>query len=150
MDAQPKLNRISKEPSGPLLNWVNGAPVPVYSPPRDNQQIGQLARASLSMEYKPKTILVDDVEVIDPKEKDYAKHTNMEVMFMKASQAGAEGDIDAASFVLDRVLGKPKQFSESIIINTTLAEALDQIADAIEAESAVDVTPTDDAWSVLD
>lgn len=102
------------------------------------------------MEYKPKTILVDDVEVIDPKEKDYAKHTNMEVMFMKASQAGAEGDLDAASFVLDRVLGKPKQFSESIIINTTLAEALDQIADAIEAESAVDVTPTDDAWSVLD
>lgn len=140
----PKAPRSTRE--GALLQWVNGNPVPVYSPPLDNQQIAQVARASLSLEYEPKKQL--DGEVVES-EKKYVSHTNLEVMFMRSAQNAAEGDLESASFVLDRVLGKPKQHSETVVINTTLEQALHAIADQMEIDDAVsvtDVTPT----SVLD
>lgn len=56
-------------------------------------------------------------------------HTNMEVMLMKlaeaAAQTGDRGDVDA---LLDRILGKPKQTSETVKTTMTYEERLREIA----------------------
>lgn len=146
----PTNNR--QPPSGQLINWVDGNPVPVYCPPRDNKQIGDAFRAALSLEYEPVTKLSPDgEETIDPKEEQYIGLTNLEVMAIRrAKEAATSGNIDASNFVLDRVVGKPKQTTEALIINTSWREAINAVGKQMleDGEITLDVIP--DNGSVLD
>lgn len=57
----------------------------------------------------------------------HAGKTKFEAMTDSVADKAADGDLDAVNIVFDRTVGKPKQTVESVNVNTTLAEYLDEV-----------------------
>jgi hypothetical protein len=72
----------------------------------------------------------------DAESLDEGEMTHIELAALRMAQAGAMGDLSATREMMDRVLGKPKQYSE----NTTLSLTLDDVLMGRPQE--VDVEPT--------
>jgi len=58
---------------------------------------------------------------------DVSKRTHIEVAMLRLAQSGSEGNISAIREMLDRIMGKPKQYIESSNLNVTLDELLRDI-----------------------
>jgi hypothetical protein len=63
-------------------------------------------------------------------------------MVITAALQAAEGDHDARSMILDRVIGRPKQKTETVTVTGTLNDFLDHVARE-EKITTVDVTFTE-------
>jgi len=67
-----------------------------------------------------------------------------EVMFIRLAQSAAEGNHEALKILLDRVLGKPKQFSETVTMKMSYRDFLEQLAKKEEGdEPAIQYTAQD-------
>jgi hypothetical protein len=58
---------------------------------------------------------------------DTGSMTHIEIAAMRMAQAAAQGDLDSAKELFDRVLGKSKQVSESTNLNLTIDDILNGV-----------------------
>lgn len=108
---------ISLEIEGKFIKWVDGMPVPVCRQVINKTSVKKLAESVLSIPY-----------ILDIADKDLEGLPIAEVMLIKLAQRAAGGDMEALNTLLDRVIGKPKQFSESVTMKVSYQEFLEQIA----------------------
>lgn len=101
-----------------------GLPKPVLAHFLSEGAIKQMPRAVLSLPYEP--------DPSDPNDEKYRGLSNLEVMVRKmtaGATAGAHGDLKAAMYILDRIIGKPVVSSQSVTTTCSLEEFLDQVSD---------------------
>jgi hypothetical protein len=143
-------------PPTAFTRFEDGVPVPVYAPILTASSITALTYAAMSAEYEPERDHAGDVIEV---EKRFIGWTCAEVMAWKRAQAAARGCIESQKFMMDRTLGKAVQQIHQTNVNVTLQEALDSMADRIEARrpglisarevNVIDVTEKvslSDAW----
>lgn len=145
-------------PSTAFIRIVDNMPVPVYAPIPTAAFITSLTYAAMSAEYEPET---DHAGEVTDKEKRFIGWTCAEVMAYKRAQAAARGCLDSQKFMMDRTLGKAVQQIHQTNVNMTFQEALDNMADRIEARrpgligansatQILDVTPVAEKVSLSD
>ena len=114
-----------------VLTWVNGVPSVGDAPILQETSLRQLVPAVLSLPYIGRMVTTTDIDLgpVDVREiePEFLGMTNGEVMLIKLAQKAAAGDGDTAFRLLERVLGKPRQQTENLNVNTTYAEYLDDL-----------------------
>lgn len=137
-----------------LVVWgADGLPAPATVPLLSKPQIDALAAAALSLPYSP----VPPSEAL-PKEQyevafnqylaecaEFEGMTNAEVMYVRLARKAAEGDKEATTVLLDRVLGKPKQSVESKSMKLTYEDYLQELARSSSSTPKQPSSPTVDA-----
>lgn len=122
---------VSLEIEGKFIKWVDGMPVPVCRQIINKTSIKKLAESVLSIPY-----------ILDIADEDLEGLPVAEVMLIRLAQRAAGGDVEALNILLDRVIGKPKQYSESVTMKVSYQEFLEQIAKK-EQEPPIDVSKVD-------
>lgn len=117
----------------PFGKWLdfdeNGMPVPRYAKPMPVKQVQEIFSTSLVLPYEPQK---DDNGEYLPGEEKLEGMTIAEVMVYRqiknatSPNAMPEDSLKAANFIMDRVLGKPKQTNEVTQVNLSYAELLQQ------------------------
>lgn len=85
---------------------------------------------------------IDKAAAMTPDQTAYLDEGSMahiELAALRMAEAAAMGSIKAAKELFDRVLGKPKQYSENTNVSMTLDDVLKQME-----EDTIDVTPRED------
>ncbi len=106
------------------IQWINGVPEPAYKNITPTS-IKQLANVALSMPYEGEFNAELGINVIEPR---FQGMSNAEVMWVKLAEQAANGNLDAAKIILDRVLGKPKQSVESTSLSMTYEQYLEHLS----------------------
>ena len=126
----------SQPPSGSvrrkLIRWVNGVPLPVDSEIIiDNKEtVKSIIRAAAALPYGSD----DDPLGLYPELFGYSK---LEVAMIKLMRQAAKGDLDAIKIVLDRLMGKPEQLSQSVAVTGTYKDFLETLKNKEENGSEV-------------
>ncbi len=107
-----------------IIKWVNGMPEPAYKDINPSS-VKQLATTALSLPYEGEYNEELGMNIIEPR---FEGMSNAEVMWVRMAERAAQGDLDAAKILLDRVLGKPKQSVESTSMSLTYPEYLELMA----------------------
>lgn len=106
------------------IKWVNGMPEPAYKDINPSS-VKQLATTALSLPYEGEYNEELGMNIIEAR---FEGMSNAEVMWVRMAERAAQGDLDAAKILLDRVLGKPKQSVESTSMSLTYPEYLELMA----------------------
>ncbi len=107
-----------------IIKWVNGMPEPAYKDINPSS-VKQLATTALSLPYEGEYNEELGMNIIEAR---FEGMSNAEVMWVRMAERAAQGDLDAAKILLDRVLGKPKQSVESTSMSLTYPEYLELMA----------------------
>lgn len=100
---------------------TTGEPVVSTVPTFTKAQIKNAILAAIALPYEP--------VAGDPKEESYRGLSNLEVMLIKqARNAARTGDVFEVEKLLDRVIDKPKQTSESVRVEVGYEDYLKEIA----------------------
>jgi hypothetical protein len=103
-----------------MIVWgKDGLPAPATTPLITKPQIEALVSASLSLPYD------GDKLGLEP---EFDGLTNVEVMMIRMARGAANGDLELAKELLDRVLGKPKQSVESKSLSLSYEDFLNEVA----------------------
>jgi hypothetical protein len=122
---------------GRYITWdENGMPKPAFREIFAKEQIDILNRAALSADFEPR----QDTETEQYDEERFRGMTNAEVGAIKLAENYARGDIESAKYLLDRVLGKPKQQVEQLSVNASYAEFLEELARQQNQNQQIEVT----------
>lgn len=120
-----------KQPFGNWIDWVDGQPVPRYSEPMSQKTAFDLIPSALALPYVPKRYTSGKKKGrILPEEKPFVGMTFGQVMVLRAvmnatsNDASVADQIYAATFLMDRTIGKPKQRTEVIATSLTYSELL--------------------------
>lgn len=114
--------KIVYDPNFPMA-FVGGEIIPTGKKPISASEIMDGLQTALSREYRGK-------------DQNKIGLTKAEAMLDSLADKAADGDLDAISKTLDRVLGKPIQQVQSLNVNTSLTEFLDQLRARREARMA--------------
>ena len=112
-----------------VIKWVEGKPVPTEKEILTKEAVTELPITVMSVPYKRSPLEVEFK--IDER---FEGMTNGEVMMLRMAEDAARGNHKAADMLLDRILGKPKMFSENKNINATYQDYLQEIANREESE----------------
>lgn len=112
------------QPKATGIQWVNGVPEPVCKNINPSS-VKQLATTALSMPYEGEYNEELGMFVIEPR---FEGMTNAEVMWIRMAEKAANGDLESAKILLDRVLGKPKQSVETTSMTMSYQEFLELMA----------------------
>ncbi len=123
MDEMKSTNNSESRHAGMFQPGVSGNP---SGRPKSDATIRELARAHTEI------ALLTLVEIIQNK------------------KAPPSARVHAASAILDRGWGKPSQYIESVNVNLTLADALDQIADSWEQKSILQTAVNAEVIDVIE
>lgn len=125
-----------------ITQWENGVPVVRDVPMLTKSQIVDTIAAVVSLPYYDPQ---DDLAVeMGLKPSRFWGMTNAEAMITRLVESAAKsGDKDEVEKILDRLLGKPKQTSETIKTTLTYEDRLKEIA----ARRALAATPAKDGAS---
>lgn len=104
----------------------NGVPVPVLRQPITGARMTRLLGAALTAEYVPQRD--PHTGGMKPGEERFIGLTNIEVGALKQAELFASGDTEAAKFMFDRIVGKPKQQTENLNVNVSLQDYLAHMA----------------------
>jgi len=106
-----------------LIEWVNGVPIPYTQFILPKQKLDDVILAAMALPYEGG---VD--EFGEPQyNEDYKGLSNAEVMAINIAKKAAGGSVDAAKFLMDRLLGKPKQQVNVASVQMTLGEFLQNL-----------------------
>lgn len=143
---EPQLPAIVK-PSGStiqrrMVSWVGGMPVPTSVPLVTKPALEELASVAMSLPYvptPPKDLVPDTPKwtAWELAEREFEGMTNAEVILIKMARSAASGDQGAATALLDRILGRPKQSVESKSFTMSYTDVLKE-----KAERMKDVSPS--------
>jgi len=134
--------------SAPMLNsiaylgrvhWHDGVPVPVQQAVINKQVLADQLVTMLSLPYKGKAIANDLGQTEFIPDPTYEGLTNAQVMLAKLVEGASAGSLEHTRELLDRLLGKPKQHVESVNMQLTYEDYLDQLAKQEDVEEAIDV-----------
>lgn len=100
-----------------LITWKDGVPVPTTRRILPKDGIRGLAQAAVSLPYTGP----------DPDE-EFTDMTMGEVMMIKMAQDAANGDQSATKELLDRIVGKSKQTTETTSLKLTYQDYLEELA----------------------
>lgn len=125
--APPSLRSdLSKFSGGNLFSWQDpNSPTAKNGAKFSKSQMQGMFEAVMALPYKG---------VWEPQlqeyiiEDDYIGLTNGEVVAMKLTELAVRGDMKAINQILDRMLGKPKQQTESVKMTMGLTEYLEAMA----------------------
>lgn len=125
----------------PFGKWIdfdeNGLPVPRYTKPMPVKQVQDIFSSGLALTYEPAT---DENGDLLPGEEELKGLTIAEVIVYRQLKNAAspkiapEDSLKAANFIIDRVLGKPKQTNEVTQVNLSYAELLQKWIEEEEHE----------------
>lgn len=128
-----------------LINMVDGVPVPYTEMVLPKNRLDDILLAALSLPYIGQYCPIEKTVVL---EEEYCGLTNMEVAAIKTARRAAAGQTDDFRFVIERLLGKPKQQVENTNVNISLAEYLKALD--IETPSQIlDITPEPNTWDFI-
>ena len=119
-----------------VLVWKDGLPTPVDDVLISKAGIEQSMRAALSLKYRGYWDVDKQDWVI---EAEFLGMTNIEVLAIRMAQGAANGDLDMMKQILDRTLGKPKQSVESVNMNMSYQDFLEQKAKDLNQPHTLDV-----------
>lgn len=108
------------------MRWENNLPVPEYTPPVTKEAVNQMSLTALSLPYEGEYDPVSDSYVVEP---EFEGRTNLEVAFIRRARKAAGGDSKELDALLDRVLGKPKQSTETVQMRMSYTQYLDFLAE---------------------
>lgn len=114
-----------------LIEWQDGVPclvsVPVRISEKPENALRALLRKCLDLPY----------DGSDPSLRELSQG---EAMVVSMTRQAADGDNDARTSIIDRLLGRPQQNIKSVSLSGDLNEFLDKIAAETKFE-AMDITP---------
>ncbi len=103
--------------------WVNGVPRPANREIISRESIGDLPQVTLSLPYvRPPADIIDGID------EEFDGMTNAEVMMIRLTRQAVSGSQDAVKILLDRVLGKPKQFIDTKSLSMNYQDYLEELA----------------------
>lgn len=115
------------------IKWVDGVPTLANAPVRISanpvEALTDLVVKALDLPYSGRDPALQGLSC-------------GEAMAINAARQAAEGDHDARNMILDRVIGRPKQKTETVTVTGTLNDFLDHVARE-EKITTVDVTFTE-------
>jgi len=119
---------MANKPYGKWLDYVDGKLTPGYTDPTTVQQVKDFFPAVLALPYEPQKVHGE----IPPEEEKLRGLTVGEVIVYRQAMLAASNPnvvapdeiTKAAQFVIDRVIGKPKQIVESTQVNVTYSDLL--------------------------
>jgi hypothetical protein len=114
---------ITYDPVLPVA-FVAGEIIPTGKRPVSAADIMERLQTELDMEYTGK----DERSI---------GLTKSQAILRALSDKAADGDLEAARMLLDRIMGKPVQQVQSLNLNTSLKEFLDELRAARSRGSAV-------------
>lgn len=120
---------ISPSPSAPLVErdrppakrlilWKDGVPTVATQPATLKESLSDVMLGAMLQPYR------DDLGLYP----EYAGLSNMEVASLQAANMAAEGDLQAFTALLNRILGMPKQSSESKTLTMNYQDFLNAVA----------------------
>jgi len=118
--AEPKRVPVG----GKMIRWVNGVPEPYYVTPVNAAAVKTLSTVAAALPYEGEWDEELGMKVIEPR---FRGMTNAEVMWIRIAEKAANGNLEAAKMILDRILGKPKQSVESTSMSMSYQEFLNMI-----------------------
>lgn len=134
------------------FKWVDGVPLATSGIQFGKEQLLSALQAGAASPYEPRKdsdgqILIDEYKYQRP---DGSWMLNGEVGPLKLNDAFAHGDREAGKELMDRLMGKPMQQTQSITMNVSYSEFLNGLAE-LDKHSAVEVeySPVDDAIAAL-
>ena len=102
-----------------LILWVDGVPTLRGAPARissnPDDALRELMRIALDLPY-------------DGKDKSLIGMTQGEAMIIQMSRDAANGDHDARTAIMDRIMGRPQQNIKAVHLHGDINELLDQVA----------------------
>lgn len=128
-------------PSGKYIIWKDGLPYPAYADPYTKDVANAVLHTAFALPYEPVT---DDEGDMLPGESNYTGMSKGEVAAIRQADAASRGSIQAAEFMFDRILGKPKQAVETLNVNMTYKDFLNTIAHQ-EDNTTIDVLAVTDS-----
>lgn len=149
---------MAKQPFGKWVDWVEGPdgismPVPRYTAPVTVQEVREILPSALALPYEPHKD--KDGEYL-PGEEKLIGLTNAEVIAYRRVVAAASptnpDSLYDATFVYDRVMGKPKQTVETTQVQVTYQDMLTKWAEEDKARSADTLAieaRDDEQWNVV-
>lgn len=134
------LKRLSPTPSAPLVErnrppakrlilWKDGVPTVETQPASLKETLSDVMLGAMLQPYR------DDLGLYP----EYAGLSNMEVASLQAANMAAEGDLQAFTTLLNRILGMPKQSSESKTLTMNYQDFLN--AAALRESEKKNITP---------
>ena len=124
VDLKKSPTRIGR--TNKFIRWENGVPVPCYGQSLQANNFKDLSLLAFSLPYEGEIDKETGERIIDP---EFVGMTNAEVMYVKLGQYAAQGDLDAATFLLDRIIGKPKQQTENLSVKMGYQEFLEALSE---------------------
>lgn len=165
VEVTPDLRALPTPKAGArIIMDERGIPIPIYNPPESKEQVQAMLMNIMSDTFtpfqKPTIVKIEDDngEVIDSYTEypaTWGLKSNFQLIFeQQVHDATANGNLEAADRLLDRVLGKPKQAVESVNMNMTFADWLSQLDKEENPQQPpqypappVDITPNNPAPS---
>lgn len=102
-----------------LIMWVDGVPtlkgVPARISSKPDDTLRELMKIALDLPY-------------DGKDKSLIGMTQGEAMIIQMGRDAANGDHDARTAIMDRIMGRPQQNIKAVHLNGDISELLDQVA----------------------
>ncbi len=133
----PKISTLDKyKKPKKLLKFVDGVPVPYTDMVLPKNQLDNVLLAAMSLPYTGTYCPIQKDMVL---EEEYCGLTNIEVAAIKTAKKAASGQTEDLRFVMERLLGKPKQQVENTNVNVSLAEYLKALD--LEDSATIDITP---------
>ena len=121
MERIEKINIDKYKRPKRLVNIVDGVPIPYTEMVLPKSALDDVLLAALSLPYIGQYCPIEKCVVL---EDEFLNLTNMEVAAIKTARKAASGQTEDFRFVLERLLGKPKQQVENTNVNVSLAEYL--------------------------
>lgn len=121
--------------AGKSIEIIDGVPVPVYTPPITRQQLADLIPACLTKPYK---MLRNSEGIPLPAELEYDGFTKAEVMIDRLCDEATQGNVPAAKFLVENILGKPEQRTQNVNVNVNPLEWLSKTREQKPIEMARD------------
>lgn len=111
-----------------LIRWTDdGVPVPIEGLKMGPNAVKEYLSAAGGLLYEGEP-LPEGGRYLDPK---YVGMTNLQVALVRLTESAANGNLDSLDKVLDRLIGKPKQQTESVTVSVSLNDHLERIANEL-------------------
>lgn len=105
-----------------VIIWENGIPDVRYQKMLTKETVAELPLAALSQPYERTSL-----EIELGRDEEFENLTRAEVMHIRLARKAAGGSMEAAKFLLERMLGKPKQSVETKSLSMTYTQYLEEL-----------------------
>lgn len=140
-DANIPAGRPARPPVGKRIIFRNGVPVPVYFEPHTKETVSELIMQSVGMAYKPHRFDIDpETGEQVSLDSEFEGMTYIEVITEQLMRNAAYGSQKAIEYVMDRIMGKPKQAVESVSMQMDYQQWLDFLSKEENAQNSASIT----------